>query len=85
MRAGHPFDAHAPGGLRGVEGGGVVVGGGGQHDEGGGVEPAPEVPEVVLDAADLGREVVGDEQVTLHAPPGAADGRRPAGGYPPGC
>ena len=30
------------------------------------VEPAPELPQVVLDPADLGREVVRDEQVALH-------------------
>ena len=74
--AGHALNADAPLGLRGVEGGGPVVGGRGEDHEGGRVEPAPQVPEVVLDAADLGREVVGDEEVALHRAPPARSRRR---------
>ena len=75
--AGHALDADAPLGLRGVEGGGPVVRRRSQDHEGGRVEPAPQVPEVVLNATDLGGEVVRDEEVSFHrAPPAWSCGRR---------
>jgi hypothetical protein len=50
--------------LCGVELGGALVGAG-EHGEGVGWQPTPPLPQQRLDAADLGREVVGDEEV-LH-------------------
>ena len=52
--------------LGGIPGLGSVVRGGVHDDVVGGQTP-PQLPEVVLDAADLRREVVGDEQVPDHA------------------
>ena len=51
--------------LRSIPGLGPVVRGGVHDDVVGGQAP-PQLPEVVLDAADLRREVVGDEQVPNH-------------------
>ena len=44
----------------------------GEHGGALGGEPAPQLPQVRLDAAELGREVVGDEQVLHPAAPRAA-------------
>ena len=54
--------AHDPEGLLGIPGGGAVVRRGEDGDLVGG-QPAPQLPQVGLDAAELRREVVGDEQV----------------------
>ena len=57
----------------------------GEHGDVVGRQPPPQLPEVRLDAADLGREVVGDEEV-LHAPArraGSSDGRDVRGGRRP--
>ena len=66
---GHPLDVDPPPGLLGVEGCGTVVRRCGEDHVGGGVEPLPQLPQVTLDTADLGREVVGDEEVALHRSP----------------
>jgi hypothetical protein len=59
---GRPVD---PVGLLGVPLGGTGPRGGEDGDVLG-REPAPQLPEVRLDPAELGREVVGDEQVAGH-------------------
>ena len=58
-------------GWRGVALGRAVVRRG-EHDELVGRQPPPQLPQVRLDAADLGREVVGDEQVPHDRRRGAA-------------
>ncbi len=61
---GHPLDHDVE---VGVEGRGVGVRARGQHHGPAGLEPAPELVEVVLDPAGLGGEVVRDEQVAGHS------------------
>ena len=63
--AGHPFDGDAALGLLGVELCGAGVRRRRQHHVRR-VETTPQLPEVALDPAHLGREVVGDQEVTLH-------------------
>ena len=65
--------AHHPEGLVGVELGGPVVGRGEDGERLCG-QPPPQLPEVGLDPAELGREVVGDEEV-LHPVPTRASSR----------
>ena len=57
----YPFYPDALGRLLLIEGGGVRVGPGGQDGEGIGVEAAPQLPEVGLDASDLWGEVIGNQ------------------------
>jgi hypothetical protein len=65
-RLGHSFDDEPMRLLLGIEGGRIGVRRRGEHHEGFRIEALPQLPEVALDAAHLGWEVIRHQQVTPH-------------------